>query len=167
MLEGVAANPGVGTVSNRFPWQARMAVERLLDYAKDHKLDVRVLSGKCPEGFYNEKIANKLTECSHEGCKIKVLVWQKDTTGIAPTLLKLSEAGAIDLRISATDNFANAVPHFLIAGEKAFRQEAAHPPFTDKTSFSETEPQVPARIDFDDPATGKVLVDFFDKVWGK
>jgi hypothetical protein len=166
ILEGIAANPKIATISNRYPWQARMAVEKLLTIAKDKKLPIRIITGRGPEGFYNEGCCGLLAACKKNGCSIQILVWQKDSNGISPSLLKLAEDGVVSLRISGTDDNAGAIPHFLLVGDKAFRQEAGHNPFTNDTLFSETEPQVPARIDFEDPVTGKVLLEFFDKLWG-
>lgn len=167
MLEGAASNPELGVVSNRFPWQSRMAFEKLLDVAKKNKSSIRILSGSCHEGYYKEDLVKKITECKQAGCpNIRILVWQKSPDSICPALLKLAENDTIELRISGTDDFADTVPHFLLVGENAFRQEAGHPPFTSQTKFTDVEPQVPARIDFNDPVTGKTLTGIFDKFWG-
>lgn len=167
MLAGAAANPDVGVVSNRFPWQSKMAFEKLLDVAKAKKEGIRILSGSCHEGYYKEDLVKKFTECKEAGCPfIRILVWQKTPDGICPDLIKLAVDDTIDLRISGTDDYAATVPHFLLVGENAFRQEAGHLPFTSQTVFTELEPEVPARIDFNDPVTGKTLSGIFDKFWG-
>lgn len=166
ILEGVASYPQLATVSNRYPWQARMAVEKLLTIAKERQLPISIISGRGPEGFYNEGCCGLLSECKKNKCTIRVLVWQKDPTAISPSLLKLADDGVISLRISGTDDHAEEIPHFLLVGDKAFRQEAGHAPFTNDTVFTDTEPQVPARIDFDDSTTGKVLLESFNKLWG-
>jgi hypothetical protein len=166
ILEGVAAIPGLGVIANRFPWQSRMAIEKLLDFALQHKLRVSILSGGGPEGFYDESLAKKLRECKSAGCQpIRILIWQKDTADISPALMGLSEAGAIDLRISGTDEFADRIPHFVLVGDQAFRQEAAHRRFAKETVFTETDPQIPARIDFHDKETGERLQKTFDRLW--
>jgi hypothetical protein len=166
ILEGVASRPAIATISNRFPWQARMAVEKLLIFAKEQKLPIRIISGRGPEGFYNDGCCDLLASCKKAGCNIRIVVWQKDSNAISPSLLKLADEGTVSLHISGTDDRAEEIPHFLLVGDKAFRQEAGHKPFTSDTVFTETEPQVPARIDFGDPITGKVLLESFDKLWG-
>jgi hypothetical protein len=166
ILEGVAAFPSLAVVSNRYPWQAKLAVEKLLSLAAERKLPVRIVSGRGPEGFYNDGCCTLLAACKKSGCDVRVLIWQKDSDGISPALTRLADNGLISLRISGTDDDAGEIPHFILVGDRAFRQEAGHPPFTENTVLTETEPQVPARIDFDDSTTGKVLLDFFDKLWG-
>ena len=98
---------------------------------------------------------------------IQILVWQKTQEGISKQLLKLAEDGVIDVKVSGTDEYADRVPHFLLVGDDAFRQEAAHAPFTKQTRVTDTEPQVPARIDFCDPETGRSLAQIFNQLWGK
>ena len=166
ILEGAAANPDLCTISNRYPWQARIAAGKLLQIARTNHLPIRVLSGRCHEGFYDQRLAEQLQLCKETGCSIRFLVWQKSAEGISPALIKLSESGVIELRVSGTDQFESSVPHFILIGDRAFRQEAGHPPFNKDTVFTEYEPQVPARIDFNDPATGKVLIGMFDNLWG-
>ena len=166
ILEGAAANPNLCVIANRFPWQARLATEKLLELAQAQKLPIRILSGRCHEGFYTTDFANRLQACKNNGCNIRVLVWQNSANCISPALVKLAEAGTIELRVSGTDQFESTVPHFFLVGENAFRQEAGHPPFTETTVFTDTEPQVPARIDFNDPQTGKVLSTLFEQLWG-
>jgi hypothetical protein len=166
ILAGVATSPNIATVANRYPWQAKMAVEKLLDFASEKRLSIRIVSGRAPEGFYNDGCCALLEKCKKSGCSIRVLIWQKEPDGISSSLMKLADAGILSLRISGTDDNASIIPHFLLVGDRAFRQEAGHPPFTNSTTFTDTEPQVPARIDFDDSSTGKVLMEFFDKLWG-
>lgn len=167
ILEGAAANPNLCVIANRFPWQAKLAAEKLLQIAQQEKLPIRVLSGRCHEGFYNTDFASRLQACKDSGASpIRILVWQKSTECISPALLKLADEGVIELRVSGTEQFESTVPHFLLVGEHAFRQEAGHLPFTDRTVFTDAEPQVPARIDFNDPATGKILSALFEKLWG-
>jgi hypothetical protein len=78
----------------------------------------------------------------------------------------LAESGIVEIRVSGTTDFETKVPHFLLIGENAFRQEAGHKPFTETTEFTDMEPQVSARIDFNDPATGKLLGEMFENLWG-
>jgi hypothetical protein len=168
ILEGAAAAPDLGVIANRYPWHSKMAIEKLLDFAKLHKLPIRIISGGGPEGFYDESIAKQFRDCKQAGCKpIQILVWQKDTNEISPALLSLANANVIDLRISGTDDYADKITHFLLVGDKAFRQEAAHPRFGKHTVFSDNEPQLPARIDFSDPEAGKSLLSTFSQLWGK
>jgi hypothetical protein len=166
ILEGAAANPNLCVIANRYPWQARIAAHKLLQIAQEGKLPIRVLSGRCHEGFYDKDFAAQLQTCKERGCAIRILVWQISTECISPDLIKLSETGVIELRVSGTVDFENTVPHFMLVGDSAFRQEAGHPAFNKNTVFSDTEPQVPARIDFNDPTTGKVLSAMFDNLWG-
>jgi hypothetical protein len=166
ILEGAAADPNLGVVANRFPWQSKMAFEMLLSVAKRKKAHIRMLSGGGVEGFYDGQFAQRFRDCKDAGCpSIKLLVWQKNTKGISPALVQLAEEGIIELRISGTDAFEDQVPHFLLIGEDAFRQEATHARFTPQTVFTDESPQIPARIDFGDAVTGKVLADTFDQIW--
>lgn len=163
-LEGIAANPDIGILANRFPWQAAMATERLLQHAFQHQLPIRILSGSAPEGFYGDNCAKQFVGCRDVGCTpIRVLVWQETEDGIAPALAALADNGVIELKVPKTA--ANSVPHFLLVGDKAFRQEATHPRFDRRTKFTAMEPEVPARIDFGDERTGLVLKSFFDTLW--
>lgn len=167
ILEGAAGNPSLGVVANRFPWQSKMAFEKLLTIAKKKKANIRMLTGGGAEGFYDEQFGQRFRDCKKAGCaSIRVLVWQKTEKGISPSLMALAQDGVIDLRISGTDEYADRVPHFLLVGEDAFRQEAAHSRFTSQTVFTETDPQIPARIDFGDAETGKTLASNFDEIWG-
>jgi len=167
LLEAAAANPMVGVIANRFPWQTKMATEKLLDVAKAKRFGIRLLTGSCPEGFYDPSLAEKLRDCKKDGAPyVRVLVWQEKAEGISKPLLHLASEGVIDLHISGTDKFADQIPHFLLVGEGAFRQEAAHQKFGRDVTFTELTPTIPARIDFDDPETGKSLATLFDSIWG-
>lgn len=165
LLEGVASKPELGTLMNRFPWQSRLATERLLQYARSTQKPIRILSGSAPEGFYDQAMVKELEACKAAGCTIQILIWQKDATGISDGLMNLFETDTIDLLVSGTDEAYEKVPHFLLVGDSAFRQEAPHKRFESGILFSENSPEVPARIDFDDPVTGKKLRDLFDGVW--
>ena len=168
ILGGAAANPKIGVIANRFPWQTRMAMVKLLSLAKQDKLPIRLLTGSCPESFYDDTVIAQIRDCTQAGCPfVRVLVWQENSKGISPSLAALAEANEIELRVSGTNKFADKIPHFLLVGDRAFRQEAAHPPFNRNVVFTETEPSVPARIDFDDQATAKTLAEMFDAVWSK
>ncbi len=168
ILEGASANPQIGVIANRFPWQTKMAMSKLLNLAKRDKLPVRLLTGSCPESFYDESLISQIRDCKQAGCSsIRVLVWQESAKGISPSLAALADTGEIELRVSGTNKFADKIPHFLLVGDRAFRQEAAHPPFNRNVVFTETEPSVPARIDFDDQATATTLAQMFDAVWSK
>lgn len=167
ILEGCASTPSIGVIANRFPWQSKMALQKLLDVAEREKAPIRMLSGGGLENFYDEQIAERLGKCKAAGCPfIRVLVWQKEASGVSSALLKLGESDAIELRISGTDEFAERIPHFLLVGEHAFRQEATHARFTSSTKLSDVEPEIPARIDFDDTESGSSLARSFDKIWG-
>jgi hypothetical protein len=165
-LEAAARHPELFVLSNRYPWQARMAADRLLDLAAEKKMEVRILSGQCHEGFYNQDFATKLHRCFAAGCRVRILVWQQSFDGISAKLIEMAKDKQIDLKVSGTNEYASSIPHFLLIGESAFRQEAGHDPFTAQTKFNEIEPQVPARIDFNDPEAGKVLAGLFDTFWG-
>jgi len=166
-LEGAAANPDLCVIANRFPWQARMASEKLLTVAKEKKAPIRILTGAGRDCFYTPEYTAKLAECKKAGSPyIKILVWQPTANGISPSLLKLTTDGTVDLRITGTLKFSDKIPHFLLVDNYAFRQEASHTPFTKDTVFTDMEPQVPARIDFKDVETGKSLAALFDSLWG-
>jgi hypothetical protein len=167
LIEAVAARPEIGIISNRLPWQAKMVLEKLLEIAKAGQKEIRLLSGFCPQGFYDNNFAGRLADCKDAGCpSIRVLIWQKDQETIPPAFRKILDEGKIELRVSGTDAHATEVPHFLLVGESAFRQEAGHAPFTKDTVITDFEPPVPARADFNDPVTGKSLKEIFDKFWG-
>ena len=166
-LDGAAAQPEKWVVSNRYPWQSKMAFEKLLCVAKETKADIRLLSGGGSESFYDDCFSKQLHACKDAGCKIQILIWQKSPDFVSKELAKLANTGTIQLRVSGTDDYADKIPHFLLVGDSAFRQEALHKPFDRDIKFSETEPQVPARIDFKDPVTGKTLLDMFSQLWGK
>jgi hypothetical protein len=167
ILEGAAANPSIGVIANRYPWQTRMAMCKLLDVAKQKLLPVRLLTGSCPESFYDEALASQMRECKKAGSPfIRVLVWQENAEGISPSLSSLAADGTIELRVSGTNMLADKIAHFLLVGDQAFRQEAAHPPFACDLVFTDTAPTVPARIDFDDKETAKTLSEMFDSIWG-
>ena len=168
LLEGAAADPSLAVIANRFPWQTKMAIDKLLEVAvKRRNAPIRLLTGGGPEGFYDERLAARFRTCKEHGSPfIRVLVWQKSAEGISQALLNLVADKTIELRVSGTDQYADEVPHFLLIGDDAYRQEAAHPRFTCSTVFGESEPQIPARIDFGDPEGGQVLKSVFDQVWG-
>lgn len=166
ILEGAACTPSIAVIGNRFPWQSRMASEKLLDVAAKRQETVRMLSGGGPEGFYNDGFTVKLKACKDAGCPfIRVMVWQKDDANVSKALRALAGQGVIELRVSGTDEFAERIPHFLLVGKNAYRQEATHERFTCKTRFTDMEPKVPARIDFDDKETGAELAAIFDDFW--
>lgn len=165
ILEGAALNPQLGVISNRFPWQARMASEKLLEVAALKRLPVRILSGGGAENFYTGQFATALRACKTHVPWIKILVWQRNAEGLAPCLKSLAEDGTVELRISGTEELSDHVPHFLLVGDRAFRQEATHRPFSKHTKFSDIDPEVPARIDFDDLESGKTLENIFDTLW--
>ncbi len=59
---------------------------------------------------------------------------------------------------------AEHLPHFILVGDRAYRQEAVHKDLMDQP-FDDFSPEVPARINFDDPEGLKEQSDLFDTVW--
>lgn len=167
-MEMAAREDSSQLLGNRFPWQTRIAVEQLLKKAAETNQDVCLLSGSAPEGFFNEQIIGLLNKCLASGCRIKIVAWSETEDVIAPALKTWARENRlknVELRFSGTKKLEDRIPHFLLVGDKAYRQESPHASFQD-VSFTESTPQIPARICFNDPETGASLKSLFEDAWG-
>lgn len=152
-------------IANRFPWQTRMATKSLLDHARNSHEPVSILAGTGGQNFFDDEMARSLRNCADAGCEIRMLVWQPDESTIAPAVKELRGQGKITLRLSGTKKFSTTLPHFLLVGEDAYRQEAGHPEFPPDMKFDDTSPDIPARISFNDPMDGLRLKGMFETFW--
>ena len=101
-----------------------------------------------------------------EGGKIQILVWGSNPLRCGKILRSLVESyPSVEMRYSGTDNLSGRLPHFVLVDEQAYRLEAAHPAFPETTVFSETSPEIPARICFNDPDGATQLRKSFESLW--
>ena len=154
-------------IGNRYPWQTRLAVEVLLKKAAREQLPIRILCGGIPQDFYDEDVTALLQACLKAGCEIKIAVWHDSTSAISPKIRQLSQKypGQFKLLWSGVKgDVAKHLLHFLLVGDRAYRQEAVHEDFVDQT-FNDFSPEIPARIHFNDPDGLKQQLGLFEDVW--
>lgn len=152
-------------IANRFPWQTRLATRHLLEAAKERIESIRILAGTGGPNFFTEEMISLLRNCADAGCAIRMLVWQPDLNTVASGIKELYTEGKLRLLPSGTKKFGATIPHFLLVGEDAYRQEAGHEEFDPAKPFTETEPEIPARISFNDPENALRLVGMFESLW--
>lgn len=154
-------------IANRFPWQSRIAIVQLLSFANRKVEPVRVITGSCPATFYKKLLPNFET-CLESGCSIKLLVWKEKKEEVLSLFSSLCERypAQLALRFSGTTEHSSIIPHFMVVGESAYRQEAAgHEDFDDCDDDFENAPEVPARISFNDPKGAVQLIGLFEALW--
>jgi hypothetical protein len=159
------------TITNRSPWQTKMATLQLLEYAlttraAGESVDICILSGTATEGFYCANgVAGKLEECVKVGCSVRVLVWNDESHPAGTTLASLSRAYSnFKLALSKTREQGEEMPHFLVINGRAFRLEHSHK-YLDGVEFTDTTPETKANICFNDIVIGSNLADFFNSMW--
>jgi hypothetical protein len=152
-------------ISNRYPWQTKMAVLELLKLAESDGKSVRILSGNAPEQFYSEEVIEHIAKCLKAGCDVNILIWSKSRR--CPefeSLQKTSYGQNLSFRFSGTTEGSDILQHFLVVGDDAYRLEAIHPDLSGET-FTEISPETQAKICFNDPAGGGRLAKLFDTIW--
>jgi hypothetical protein len=154
---------------NLRPWQCKMAVEELVMLAKTLQADarktgtsvcIRILTGVCPGHVYGN--ADFRTFLS-DGGEIKILVWNENSS-VSNPLKILSDIYPKQVHFVYARQPIQSAPinHFLVVGKNAYRLEAIH---EKSTIFTDMEPTIPARINFNDPEGAARLVDGFDSLW--
>lgn len=164
-LEEAASTGSAEQIGNKYPWQVRQAEEVLLDLAASKALPVRILCGGIPKEFYDSSMVLRLRKCLDAGCNVKVAVWHEDPAVISPEVLALAtEAKEFSLRLSKYFKQVGPIEHFMLIGEQAYRKEALHEDLAE-AKFDDVQPEVPARICFNDRDEATGLGQIFDLVW--
>jgi hypothetical protein len=154
-------------LGNRYPWQIQIAVRALLEKAANERAEVKILSG-CIAGEFHEKgTADLLRECLKQGCEVRVAVWSDVSEAVDDSILRLEAdfPGQFELRWSEEAGvLAERLPHSIIVGDHAYRQEAPHASTLD-ADWSDFSPEIPARICFNDRDGARPQIELFETVW--
>ncbi len=150
ILRQACENRTTDKIANRYPWQTRCCHRELLGLAERDRLNVRFCCGTGSEKFFNDEMITLLQRCADAKCKIEMVIWNSDTSQIAPGLLDLARKGAVTLVYSGTREMGEEIPHFLLVGDNAYRVEAPHPYFGPDQLFTDVSPEIPAKICFND-----------------
>jgi hypothetical protein len=153
-------------ITNRFPWQTRLAVQELLDLAAQMSAEVRIVTGSGSDKAYGGDLAKAMRQAIEKKCRFRILVWNDEQHPYGKTLAELQNAynTSLSIRMSGTRSTSGTIPHFLTVGDSAYRLEMPHPPYDDM-QFSDTTPETKAQICFNDTSLTRILNAFFDKVW--
>lgn len=152
-------------ISNRYPWQSKLATVELLDFAKSIHADIRVLTGSGQDSFYGGEVEAAFRSAL-EKCSVKVLVWTDSEHPYGKNLGQLRKLfpQRMEVAISGMIEHGEEIPHFLAVGKTAYRLEAPHPRRDDCT-YDDYSPETVAEICFNDPEVGSTLCGFFDDAW--
>ena len=128
---------------------------------------MHISCGGLPDGFYDTDLVSLFTACLKAGCEIKIAVWNDTISVISKELRKLAAEQTERFHLywsSHKGEIFNHLPHFLVVGDCAYRQEAVHDDLS-TAKWDEFSPEVPARIDFGDTEGAKSLLELFKHVW--
>ncbi len=174
LLETFCNKKSRDPIPNRCPWQARLAILTLLESAyekqkakavADDDVTVRILTSTLPEYIYGGEAADLVEKFRDRGGRLKLVVWNTDCPDIfSSKQMKSLYGDPSSYRLSGTKELSGDINHILLVDDDAYRLEAPHQSH-EGTEFTETEPQIPARICFRDKEQGEELVKFFDQVW--
>lgn len=178
LLQELRLQRDTESITNRYPWQSRLAFEQLLlmaielrkqfgDQVGDRGV-VRILSGSFPWRVYGPSIGKTFTEFLQLGGEVQVLIWSDiltDNRKLLSTYEALANGcGKFQYRLSGTSENGDKLSHMFLVGSSAYRLEAPHKVFGGN-EVSEIAPTVPARICFNDPEGGSQLVEYFKTLW--
>ncbi len=152
-------------ISNRYPWQSKLATLELLDHARSLGAPVRILTGSGTDSFYGTEVGAALRVCLEKGCLVRVLVWNALDRPCGKALTVLSKRFSQQMQIRSKSGREKESPHFLTVDGEACRLEAPHEPYDD-VEFSEIWPETVAQIWFNEPPLTKALNTYFDREWG-
>lgn len=156
---------GCGVISNRFPWQSRMAVLELLKHAQECNEEVRILSGTGTARFYSAQVVEQMEACLKKGIPIRMVVWdERPPEGLAVEALRARHPENFDIVYTGTRVAGDKIGHFLLVGKTAYRLEAVHG-YLGESEFTDISPETKAKICFNDPVTGETLDGTFNLVW--
>ncbi|MGV6839306.1 MAG: hypothetical protein ACWA40_03845 [Planktomarina sp.] len=126
---------------------AKVVVLNLFQYAVDHKVDVKIISGTLNEECYDAPVVQLAKKVLLNENRIDVLLTEADDDIHENAFAQLLNGNPnATLRSIQSD-----VPHFIVVGETAFRLEKDH----DK---------VEAFLSFNHPETAKILSSRFDEL---
>jgi hypothetical protein len=171
LLQQRRANNSQEPVANRFPWQGELAIRELLEAARAEQrsgrpAEIFILTGSAPDRVYETDEPAVWQQIVAEGGIIKILVWGSNPRRCGSVLRCLVDSRpSVEMRFSGTDVLSGQLPHFVLVDKQAYRLEAAHPQFPENTVFTETWPEIPARICFNDPDGGTQLANYFQDLW--
>ncbi len=153
-------------IANRYPWQSRLAIRNLFEYAAENKHPICMLTGTGGDHHFIPEVIRSLKMALEEGCECRILVWQEDDAKTSQKLLNLrSEFNNLKIRFSGTSELGDELAHFQVSGNDAYRVEAAHSEIKDPDCVSDYEPSFPARIHFSDERGARRLINFFESLW--
>jgi len=163
-------------VGNRYPWQCQSAIRELTRFAAERQGEwggsespttIRILTGTLPNYVFGcTETTKALAEFVEAGGRIRVIVWAKtlDTKNNLFSRFATTFDRSVEIRVSRTDHLGDRINHFFVVDDYAYRLEEPHTP-TQPDKFDDFEPEIPARIAFDDKSIGGTLVNFFDAIW--
>jgi hypothetical protein len=149
-----------------------VAVDQLMKLANERQADgakqtVRLLTGSCPDFVYGRDAFKEFSKFVDDGGRLKILAWTKSLDAVRPKLTSLADdhPDQVEVRVSNRDDLNDQIPHFLLVEDGAYRYEVPHAA-VDASTCSDFEPEVPAKISFNDEDNGRGLREFFDELWG-
>jgi len=156
-------------ISNKYPWQTRLAIRELLGLARETKAQVRLLTGTGTDMAYGrDDLAKPMRLALEEGCHVRILVWNDAQHPVGSVLAQLAKdfPAGLEIKMSGTRLASDKIPHFLTVGEDANRLEIPHPPY-DNIEFTEDSPETRASICFNAAEGTRGLNTYFDVLWAK
>ncbi|QDU52457.1 hypothetical protein [Gimesia panareensis] len=161
-------------IPNRHPWHCKLAVTELLNHAQERQeelkegepVTIRLLTGSLTNHVYDDELKNGLQKFLESGGKVNIIIWGKflaDTVD-NPLIKFQNNYENLKIRFSQTTEGGVQLNHFFLVDDDAYRFEAPHPYYPPE-EFTDTHPEISARIVFNDKDSGTQLKIFFDDLW--
>lgn len=164
-------------IANRRPWHCEEAIQELLLLAQGMQRErrlageapviIRILTSVCPDHVYGRTAYDAFQEFAELGGKVRVIALADRAQVGEPRLTQLQQhyPERFELKnIEAAGLPIDDICHFFLVEAIAYRLEAPHKMYPAEC-FNDFEPEIPARINFNDPDLGGRLKDIFEILW--
>ena len=139
---------------NHLPWQTRIVLNELIDYAKTETKKLRIFTGDVRSEFYGVDFLPRIIDLLKNGCEVTIVLAEKPSIKTSSDWLSLNNFGKVHIFFKK-DYDENAF-HIAISGD-AYRFEKNHKKLPEGTKVKDESPKRPARFGFHCPEDVKVL----------
>lgn len=175
LLRRAAEGDLKSSIITAFPWETKLSIRELLKFAREKRLEIRLLTGCATEEIYDSEVREKIQDALDAECRIRVLAWTDRLGKKAQWLeeFRSRQRNPLELKTSGTTEHANSIPHFLLVGTQAYRLESPHI-HLEELVVSDDDPSLPATVCFYPERVGererdqiRSLTASFDLLWSK
>lgn len=144
---------------NRFPWQARIVVDEILNYAMERDLPLKIFTSDHDMQFYGEATFLRFVDLAVQGQDVQIVIAEPPKGASLDTWRRLADRHD-KISVRAKKRYDHKLCHFCLAGKETYRVERPHGP--ERGQVTPLSPECPARFAFNNRDEGQALSDYWN-----